>query len=207
MDGALSGDTASGEILAAIPSHLDFLFSDRPLLPGENEEQYDALLRSIIQQVKPGDMIEAIWVKDIIDLIWEARRLRGWRRQILVQAQLSAAEALIRPALRNADPMGLNQDMGPSADALAAGWLTGSKNEKEYVDKVLLERGLTAENVTAHGFLLNLSSVERIDRLASLADQRRDALLREIERKRASTAQVLRAAAADVLDVEGAESR
>jgi hypothetical protein len=58
--------------------------------------------------------------------------------------------------------------------------------------------------VTAHAFLLNLAAIERIDRLVSLADQRRDALLREIERKRATTAQRLRTAAADILDLEQA---
>jgi hypothetical protein len=61
--------TASCEVMPAIPAHLDFLFAERPLLPGEDPEQYDALLRSIVQQVKPVDVIEAIWVKDVVDLI------------------------------------------------------------------------------------------------------------------------------------------
>ena len=64
------------------------------------------------------------------------------------------------------------------------------------------ERGLTAENVAAHGFLLNLPSIERIDRMALLADQRRDALLREIERKREGFGQLARKVAADILDIE-----
>ncbi|QEE39023.1 MULTISPECIES: HNH endonuclease [unclassified Methylobacterium] len=68
--------TASGEVMPDIPAHLGFLFDERPLLPGEVTDQYDALLRSIVQQVKPVDVIEAIWVKDVIDLIWEAKRLR-----------------------------------------------------------------------------------------------------------------------------------
>jgi hypothetical protein len=128
-------DASSGDIRPAIPTHLDFLFDDRPLLPGESAEQYDALLRSIVQQVKPDDVIEALWIKDVVDLIWESKRLRRWRRQILVQAQLKAAEALIEPGLRNADPMGLSSFGGPSADALAAGWMAGRKSEKGSVDR------------------------------------------------------------------------
>lgn len=197
----------SGDIRPAIPAHLDFLFDDRPLLPGESAEQYDALLRSIVQQVKPDDVIEALWVKDVVDLIWEAKRLRRWRRQILVQAQLKAAEALIEPGLRNADPMGLSSFGDSSADALAAGWMAGSKSEKGRVDTILQERGLTAEDVKAHGFLMNLPAIERIDRLAFTADQRRDALLREIERKRASLANQVRNATADILDADDAGVR
>lgn len=194
--------SASGDVLPAIPAHLDFLFSDRPLLADEDPDQYDTLLRSIVQQIQPADVIEAIWVKNIIDLIWEANRVRRWRRQILVQAQLKAAEDLIRPALRNVDPFNLNHDAAPSADSLAAGWMAGHREQRPYVDDLLHERGLTAENVTAHGFLLNLPSIERIDRMAALADQRRDALFREIERKREGFGQLARKVAAEVLDIE-----
>lgn len=198
---------ASGEVKPAIPAHLDFLFDERPLLPGEDTEQYDALLLSIVQQVKPIDVIEAIWVKDIIDLIWEAKRLRRCRRQILVQAQLKAVEELISPALQNADPMGLDTIIGaPTADALAAGWVTNNEAEKKKVDALLQKRGLSAADVTAHSFLLSLPAIERIDRLVSLADHRRDALLREIERKRASFAQQVRSATADVIDADRAET-
>ncbi len=63
-------------------------------------------MRSIVGELKPKDIIEAIWAKDIIDLIWEAKRLRRWRSLILVQADLAAAEDLIKPGLHNADPMG-----------------------------------------------------------------------------------------------------
>ena len=196
---------ASGEVMPDIPVHLAFLFDERPLLPSEVTEQYDALLHSIVQQVKPVDVIEAIWVKDVVDLIWEARRLRRWRRQILAQARLKAAVELIGPALQNADPMGLNEIIGaPSADALAAGWVTNNEAKRREVEAMLQMRGLTAEDVTAHAFILSLPAIERIDRLMSMADQRRDTLLREIERKRASFAQQVRTATADILDVENA---
>lgn len=191
----------AGEVLPALPAHLKFVLEDRSLLPGENTERYDELVRSLVGELKPKDIIEAIWTKDIIDLIWEVKRLRRWRSLILVQADLKAAEELIEPGLRNEDPMGLLAFDGPSADALAAGWVTGSANERARVDHILEERGLTEEDVRAHGFLKNLPSIERIDRMISAADQRRDSLFREIERKRASFAQRIRTAAADIIDV------
>lgn len=87
----------TGDILPALPAHLNFVLEDRSLLPGENTERYDELVRSIVGELKPRDIIEAIWTKDIIDLIWEAKRLRRWCSLILVQADLKAAEDLIEP--------------------------------------------------------------------------------------------------------------
>lgn len=192
---------SSGDIMPAVPAHLNFILEDRLLLPDECAEHYEAIVRSIVNELEPKDIFEAIWTKDIIDLIWDAKRLRRWRSLILVQADLKAAEELIEPGLRHADPMGLLAFEGSSADALAAGWVTGSAKERARVDQLLEERGLTREDVRAHGFLKSLPSIERIDRMVAVADQRRDSLFREIERKRASFAQRGRAVTAGVIDV------
>jgi len=143
-----------------------------------------------------------MWAKDVADLIWEAKRLRRWHQQILIQAQLKYAKELVRSPLANARPSGLARLSESTADALAAGWVTGSKSETAKVEIILRQRRFTVENVTVHGFLLSLSSIERIERLASLPDQRRDALLHEIKRKCASSTQLVPTDAADVLDVE-----
>ncbi|WP_238296019.1 hypothetical protein [Methylobacterium soli] len=195
---------ASGEILPALPRHLDFLLEERPLLPGETAEQYDTLLRTFIGQVKPVDVIEAIWVKDIVDLIWEAKRCRRWRGQILAQARLQAATALILPVLeaRNHNAFKPDFEQRREAESLALGWLDGNANEALATGELLRARGLTPADVTAHAFQLKLPDIERIERMIASADHRRDTLLREIERKRASVSQLLRAASADVIDVE-----
>jgi hypothetical protein len=105
------------------------------------------------------------------------------------------------------NPQGFGGCIVRSSDSVAAGWMAGREEDKAQVDAILQRRGLTAENVSAHGFLLNLPSIERIDRMASLADQRRDVLLREIERKREGFGQLARKAAADILSVERAEEQ
>lgn len=199
-----TNSSTSGEILPQIPKHLDFLFADRPLLPGEDPEQYDALLRSVVQQVMPTDVIEAIWVKDIIDLIWEAKRLRRWRDQILNQARLEAITTLIMPVIvsKNPNPFTKMSELEGEATALALGWLEGSQSQTTSLEQKLQGRGLTGADVMAQAFQRQLPDIERIDRMVTSADQRRDTLLREIERKRASLGQLLRAAAADVIDVE-----
>ncbi len=174
---------------------------------GESAERFDALQRSIVQELKPQDMIEAIWTKNIIDLIWEAQRLRRWRASILEQADLQAVEELIQPSLNNLDPYGVLSNERRYDDSLAAGWATGSEKETAKVEKFLARRGLTAESVRAHGFLTNLASIERIDRMAHSADQRRDALFRELDGKRTNFARRARSIATDIIDVDSEQVR
>lgn len=190
-----------GEILPSIADNLDFIFDERSLLPGESTEQYEVLLESIVQQAKPADVIEAIWVKDIIDLIWEAKRYRRWRRQILIQARLKAAEEMLQPTSDNASSLRSNHPITHSGAAIAAAWAIDSPRGKDWFEPLLMKRGLTAEDVMAQGFQLSLPVIERIDRLIASADQRRDALLREIERKQANFAQQVRKATTEILDV------
>ena len=73
----------SGEVLPAIPAGLAFLFEQRPLLSGECATEYDALLASFVKAVSPGDAIEAIWTKDVVDKIWEVHRLQRLKRVFL----------------------------------------------------------------------------------------------------------------------------
>jgi hypothetical protein len=47
------------------------------LLPGESVTAYDDLLARVSGNLKPSDIFEEIWVREIVDLIWESLR---WRR-------------------------------------------------------------------------------------------------------------------------------
>lgn len=201
-------DSAPSEnIQAAIPPHLEFLFNDRLLLPGENETHYNALRDGIFQHVKPVDIIEAMWVKDIVDLVWEAKRLRRWRNQALVQGRAEAVADLIRPAFQSANSVHIEGITGPSIETLAAGWALGNAQSIEQLDKYLQQRNLGPEDVTARAFMRSLPEMERIDRQLFLSEQRRDALLREIDRKRAVFAQRIRNASTNALDVQDIETR
>ena len=47
-----------------------------PLVPGDDTAAYDTLLAGISATVRPADLIEQAWVRDVVDLIFEAPRLR-----------------------------------------------------------------------------------------------------------------------------------
>lgn len=59
-----------------IPERLDFLIGERPLLWHESPEEYDALREEIFAEIVPNGTLEAIMVKNLVDVLWEARRLR-----------------------------------------------------------------------------------------------------------------------------------
>ncbi len=168
----------------------------------EGDASYDAFRRSFLRDLKPKTTIEAIWTKDVIHYTWEAQQLRLCRDLILKQAEAEAVCDLITPSLREADPMVLRAFEKPTADALATGWVTGKAEEKARVDEILAERGLTAGNVRAQAFYKRLSTMDALNQMIQAAEQRRDGFLRELERKRSSYAQTLRATAEDIIDVE-----
>ena len=62
-------------------------FGPAPLIEGEDGAAYDELLARISTAIKPADILEDIWVRDIVDLVWEILRLRR------LKASLMAASA------------------------------------------------------------------------------------------------------------------
>ena len=59
------------------------IFGPPPLLENESQETYDTLLSRVTGAVNPKDIIEEIWVYDIVDLVWEILRLRGLKLTLL----------------------------------------------------------------------------------------------------------------------------
>jgi hypothetical protein len=67
-------------------SGLRALFGPPPLLEGEDPEAYNQLLARVTATVKPRDILEEIWVADIVHLTWEILR---WRRLLPRVIQLN----------------------------------------------------------------------------------------------------------------------
>jgi hypothetical protein len=119
------------------------LFGAPPLLAGEDAAGYDELLARISSAVKPSDVIEEIWVRDIVDLTWEIFRWRRLKTGILAMAQ---------------SPV--------------------------------------------HSFIYSFEKIATLDRLTTIAGAGRNAVLREIDRRRAAFAQTLRSGIRDAEDAE-----
>jgi len=61
---------------------------------------------------------------------------------------------------------------------------------------------ISINRVMASAFVRELNSIERIDQLITVAESRRNSVFREIERRRATFAQLLRNRVEDVQDAE-----
>src|SRR6476620_10589384 len=75
-----SSSTAKSEVLA-----IDGIFGAPPILPGEDASAYEVLLARVSAGVKPADIIEKIWVRDVVDLTWEIFRLRRIKAELVSQ--------------------------------------------------------------------------------------------------------------------------
>jgi len=176
---------APRENLAALP------FGPAPLAEGEDAEAYDELLLRISSGVRPADILEEIWVRDVVDLTWEALRLRRLKAAVLTMSA------------RNVLTENLAKFVGyAKAEALARSWAAHEAEAVAAVSERLAAQGLALESLTAQGLTRTLEPVERIARMIAQAEARRGAALREIERHRASFGPRLRAA---VMEAERAD--
>jgi hypothetical protein len=78
------------------------------------------------------------------------------------------------------------------ADTLATNWAARTPSALKRVNKILDSAGLTMDAVIAQTLSQNLDFVERIERMITVKESSRNAILREIDRHRATLAHTLR---------------
>ena len=159
------------------------LLGPRPLIDGEDGTNYDVILERISADVAPADFVEEIWVRNVVDLVWESIRLRHLKSQLLHAAAHEGLARVLTPLLD-----------WPSADRLSRTWALGDEEASAEVERLLGRAGLTIDAVMAQTLAARIDDVERIDRMVTIAEARRDAVLREIRARRAAFGQALRRA-------------
>ena len=171
-------------------------FGPAPLIEGEDAGAYDELLVRISTAVRPADIFEEIWVRDIVDLVWEAFRLRRLKACLMTAG---ARKALVKDL---APVVGFAQ-----ADGLARGWAARRPGAIAAVEEHLAAAGTALEGIAAQGLCVELGNIERIERMIMAAEARRNAALREIDRHRDALGRKLRQAVLEAeaeVDVEEA---
>ena len=167
------------------------LFGSAPLIEGEDPAAYDELLARISGAVTPADILEEIWVRDVVDLVWEALRLRRLKAKLMIAAAYRGLERVLNPLVD-----------WTVRDNLVEGWVAREPNAVEQVDKVLASAGLAMDAVMAETLSFKIDDIERIDRMIAAAEGRRNAILREVDRHRATWGQDLRQAAQQIEEAE-----
>jgi hypothetical protein len=89
---------------------------------------------------------------------------------------------------------------------LAQAWFSGDTDVIAQVDQLLAEAGLSEADITAQSLSTKATEFDRLDRQNERHEYRRDAILQQIERRRAGWAQQVKRASEDVADAEFEES-
>jgi hypothetical protein len=182
-------------------------FGPPPLFQGEDTAAYDDLLARVSAAIRPADIFEEIWLRDFLDLAWEALRYRRLKAALVNGSAANGLATVLQPliAVRTAlsAEAGAEQDVErPSGHALAVRWAARERAAVAEVDALLASADLSIEAALARAFASHLENVERIDRMIMSAEARRNAVLREIEHHRATLGRKLRRV---ISDAEAAE--
>ena len=161
------------------------------LLENEDAAACDEIIARISAAVKPADFLEEIWVRDVAALVWEAFRLRRLKTCLIETAAPHGLARVFSSFLPHA-----------TVNEIAAGWARRDGERVKQVEGLLDQTGLTVEHVIAETLADRIDDIERIDRMIASAEQRRGAMLREIERHRTSLASLLRLASDEVVQAE-----
>ena len=167
-------------------------FGPTPLFDGEDSAGYDELLARVSGAIKPADIIEEIWIRDIVGLTWEALRLRRARAALLTANRYVGVKRVLWPMC------------GLKAHDLSEQWARREGEAIAAVDRHLATAGLTMDAVMAETMSVEIELVEKMDRMIASAEIRRNATLREIERRRSEFAARLRQTTQDRDNVEEA---
>ena len=185
--------TANGRHSA--PLSRSDLFGPAPILPGEDAAAYDELLMLVSSSLKPSDVIEEFWLRDVVDLAWQIIRKRR-AKECLVASRL---EYLLNSKLKSLED--LNQDQ---IDAIIKAFRAGKPSAMQDVETLLAIANSTLNALLGRAFCDQLDQIEHLDRLITIDEARRNAALRELERHRASFAQTLRK---KIDELDGVESK
>jgi hypothetical protein len=158
-------------------------FAPPSLTRDEDASPYETLRARVAEAVRPGNFIEEILVRDVLEHVWETVRMR---RQKAALINSSAKDGMLRLLLA------LDYD---DAVELAKGWFAREPAAIAEVDARLAEAGLGIDAAMAQTLRLHLADYEGMDRMLRSAEARRDAALLAIERHRAHLADRLRRAA------------
>ena len=153
--------------------------ADGPPFLGNDCDRYNNLLACVRETLAPVDVLEQLWMHDVVDLAWESMELRRLRAGLMKAAEGEGMKLL------------LGQFTEQPAN-LAGRWLNREESGVRLVQEKLARAGMTGDHVAASTFAARMNDFDRIDRMIAASEARRNAALRELARYRAGFASRLR---------------
>jgi hypothetical protein len=178
-----------------IPSGIAALFGHAPTLKTEDDEIYWNCMERFVKCIEPQDVIDWLWIKDVVDLTWEIWRLRRLKID-LVEIDRQNQNARIEWEKEHPDE--------PYFDIFRNTLFSGERTSPTPAEIEARKNQPLRDTETDSAELLfkHLEQYERIEKLLISAELRRDRILREIELRRDHMGRRLRAASDEILDTQ-----
>jgi hypothetical protein len=157
---------------AAAPAGRSKPFGPPPLIEGDDRAAYEELLAQISAAVKPADIVEDIWVRDIVDLVWEIFRLRRLKVNLMAATASKGLQNMLEPFSFE------------EWQDLVEAWAARKPDAIARVNRMLASAGLAMDEFVLQSLCDNLDAIECIERMIAMAEARRNDALFEIERHR-----------------------
>jgi hypothetical protein len=161
------------------------------LILGEDPQGYDELLAQVSRALAPRNVMEDVWIRDVVDLVWDIFRLRRIKANLLRVRARNAIREVISPLVHD------------SWD-LADKWSARDANAVSLVEAALKRAGLSMDTVMAATLREEIDHVAEIEAMIANAETRRGVALREVERYRENFAEKLREALETVENAKAA---
>jgi hypothetical protein len=114
---------------------------------------------------------------------------------------VAKVKKILHGGLRNMNQV-LDDAKGRKAKELVQEYVRREPNAVTLVNQILTDAGVSMDGLMADALAEKLDDIERIDRLISIAESRRNASLHEIERRRAILDETLRRSVEEIEDGE-----
>jgi hypothetical protein len=157
--------------MANPPSARRAILPTAPLLITESKDDFKRIRDALADEIKPRGILEQMYVEEIAYLVWEVLRLRRSRAGIINAAFRKALDRVLEQCLR--EP-GHGQCL--EASRLAHEWFT-DPNAKKEVAEVLRSFDLDETAIEGEAIRKSTDDLERIDRMMTSAEARRDKAL------------------------------
>jgi len=187
------------------------LYRNFSVAAGQDSKEYQGLQTEILNDVQPRDIPEGLWVKDIVDQVWEAQQLRRIRARLLdPQPEVGSPSRphvpdkllaiLMNPPMRRFSANEQKEyDAKIQQDAVAL------RDEMWAEEQKMQRRSKSPDDPTASWlteYFKHSAELERLSRMIALADARRDAMLDRIEKRRSELGSRLRQVSDNIIEAE-----
>jgi hypothetical protein len=164
-----------------IPPDIRDLLGPPPLLRGEAPQSYWRIFERLALERVPRDYMEWLYLKEIVDALWEERRCRRMRDALIDCGTPAAAVAIIE----DAEGEHFSETQAKRGiEFVTQGMMRGDAEDAETVDATLASAGLTRDALAAASFADQIDTLERLSRMADTCGRRRRSAMSDAERHR-----------------------